>query len=900
MALSSGSQIGPYTITSPLGAGGMGEVYRARDTRLGRDVALKVLPASSSTDPDRLQRFEQEARATAALNHPNILALYDIGRSEGGPFIVTELLEGQTLRDSLERGAMPVRKALEYAVQIARGLAAAHERGIVHRDLKPDNVFVTSTGHVKILDFGLAKLVGPEPALADAADLPTMAPPTTPGVVLGTVGYMSPEQVLGRQADHRADIFAFGALLYEMVTGRRAFQRDTPPETMTAILKEEPLDISTGVGAIPPTLQRIVTRCLEKNPSARFQSTGDLAFALETLSQGPASATTASVAMASATATPSSMTAVPARARRRISWVIAPASLIVMAAGAWFYARPVVSEARVIRFEVSPPEAWRTDLGGVEIPVAVAPDGRSLAGRARNDRGERALWVRALDRLEERVVAGTENATSFFWSPDSRTLAFFADGKLKKVDIAGGAATVLCDAADLTQGGAWSPSGVILFGSIAGLQQVPSAGGTPTTAMALASDEAFHILPVFLPDGERFVFMAGIGSEVRGGARRRVLAARLGSEERTLLFDTDNFVSPVGMANGQLLFVRGTSVMAQPFDEARLALTGDAVSIVDRVQMIPDRPYGMASVGGGVLAYVPEVDTNTHQLAWYDRAGRQTALVGERGNYSSLELSPDETGAVVAVMDPARRTRDIWLFDMARAIRTRFTFDAGEERTAIWSPNGDRLIFNAQRKGTERDLHLKASNGSGTESTVVADGLSKDAMSWSPDGRVLLYRVSAKTRNDIWVQPLDGQSKPYPFLATEFDENYGRFSPDGRWVVYSSDESGRWEIYVAPFPGPGGKWQLSTAGGSLPRWRQDGREVFYLAPDNTVMSVTVDGTRSGFQVHDARPLFHAPMPPLVGYHYAVTRDGQRFLVNTTAEPAAPVAVIDGWPALVRK
>jgi hypothetical protein len=866
----------------------MGEVYRARDTRLGRDVALKVLPLPALTDLDRLQRFEQEARATAALNHPNILALYDIGRSEHGPFIVTELLEGQTLRAVLERGAMPIRRALETATQVARGLAAAHDRGIVHRDLKPDNLFVTSDGHVKILDFGLAKLNEPEPVRAWSGESPTVVPATGPGVVLGTVGYMAPEQVLGRPADHRADIFALGTVLYEMVTGRRAFARDTAPETMAAILKDEPPDLAGGDGAVPVSLQRIVGRCLEKNPSARFQSTGDLAFALQTLSQASA--------LSSGVTSP--RMAVKQAPRRRLWWVVAVASIMLLAAAGWSFTRTAGDETPLLRFDLFPPDAWRTGITGVGVPVAVAPDGRFVAGIAVDEVGKEALWVRPLDAMSARILPGTDNAASLFWAPDSRALAFFADGRLKRIDVAGGSVTVICDAPAIA-GGAWSSTGTIFFGSSQGLRQVSATGGTPTTAVALASDEVFHTGPVLLPGGTHVLLTATVGAEVRGGARRRVVAARIGSQERTVIFDTDRYVSPVGVADGHLLYVRGTSLMAQPFDAARVTLTGDAVSVIDRLQLLQDRPYGMASVGGGVLAYVPEVSTDTHQLAWFDRGGRQLALVGERGNYSGLELAPDETRASLAVMDAARRTRDIWLFDMARAVRTRFTFEPGEERSAIWSPGGDRLVFNSQRTGVERDLFLKASNGSGAESTVLADGSSKDPMSWSPDGRVLLYRVSSRNRSDIWVQPLDG-SKPYPFLATEFDENYGGFSPDGRWVAYSSDESGRLEVYVASFPGPGGKWQVSTAGGAMPRWRRDGRELFYLAPDNTVMSVGVDGRSSGFQIDEAVPLFRAPLPPQVGYQYAVSADGQRFLLNTAAEAAAPVAVVYGWTALLKK
>ena len=888
MALASGTQVGPYTVAGPLGAGGMGEVYRARDTRLGRDVALKLLPASAIADADRLQRFEQEARATAALNHPNILALFDIGRSEHGPFLVTELLEGETLRTALERGALPIRKALDVAAQVARGLAAAHERGIVHRDLKPDNVFVTPTGHVKILDFGLVKLTEAAPSGSAMGELATAAPATSPGIVLGTIGYMAPEQVLARATDRRADIFALGVLLYELLTGKRAFARETAPETMTAVLKEEPPALASD-GIVPPALQRIVSRCLEKNPSARFQSAEDLAFALETLS--PGSGSTAQHAP--------TMTAPPRQVRWR-PWLLAPIGLVLGALGMWVVARPPAPNVRITRFQVLPPASWRTDLNGGLIPIALSPDGRTLAANAINDRGETALFVRAFDALESRVVAGTEGAGSFFWSPDGRSLAFFVGTQLKRVDVAGGSATVISEAPGGNRGGVWTPGGVILFGSTLGLQRVPATGGTPVTALALAADEVLHGLPVVLPDGEHLLVVAGVGGEIRSGTRRRLLVARLGSAERTVLFEGDQFVHPLGFADGHLIFVRGTSLQAQPFDAASLQLRGEPVPLVDRVEPIPNVPYAFASAAGSAVAYIPATNPNVHQLTWVDRAGRQTALLGEPGNYSSLELAPDQTRAVVAVMDAARRSHDIWVFDVTRGLRTRLTFEPGDERSAVWSPASDRLILNRQQKGTERDLFVKAADGSGREAPAVVNGLSKDAMSVSPDGRWLLYRESSKMFNDIWITPLDGSGKPAPFIATEFDENYGRFSPDGRWVAYSSNESGRWEVYVVPFPGPGGKWQVSSAGGEQPRWRGDGRELFYMALDGTVMSVAADGRSSAFQVGQASPLFRPRIPSPIGYNYAASADGQRFLVNVSADPEAPVAIIDGWQALLNK
>jgi Tol biopolymer transport system component len=865
----------------------MGEVYRARDLRLGRDVAIKVLPASSSTDVDRLQRFEQEARAAAALNHPNILALYDIGRSDRGPYLVTELLEGETLRALLERGALPMRKAIEQAVQIARGLAAAHDKGIVHRDLKPENVFITSDGHAKILDFGLAKLHEAEPALAGGTMLPTTAPATTPGVVLGTVGYMAPEQVRGQHADHRADIFAFGAVLYEMLSGRRAFHRDTSAETMTAILKDEPPELSSSSISLSPALQRVVTRCLEKNPAARFQSAGDLAFALDALSGSSASGATV---------------ASPVNARpARLPWIAAAIGLLALAgAAAWIYTRPA-SNAELIRFTFTVPESWTVDLEtNATMPVAVAPNGRSILVRAVDKAGVPMLLIRRLDDVETRPVPGTAGVQGYFWSPDSGSIAFVTGNKIQRLDLAGGPPTILGEAPDVLTG-SWSQSGTIILGSYQGVVQVPQTGGNVTTLIPLGQNEAFHSVPQFLPDGRRFTFVVAVGDAVRGGAERRLMLGSLGTAERTMLFDTHEFLTPLGLTNGHLLFVRGNAIMAQPFDESRMAPTGDAVPVVSRVQLIPNRPYGAASVSPtGVLAYVPENDRVVHHLAWFDRSGRRTDVPGDLADFLNIELSPDARSVALAILDPSRRTRDIWIQDLSRGVRTRFTFDPGEERTAIWSPNSARLVYNSQRKGVERDLFSKMSNGSGAETTVLVDGLSKDPMDISPDGRYLLYRVSAKTRNDIWIQPLDGSGKALPLLTSEYNENYGRFSPDGKWIAYTGEESGQPQVYVVPFPGPGGKWQVSGAGGSYPRWRGDGRELFYVAPDGKMMSVAVDGTTPAFRAEAPRLLFHAPVVSFVGYQYAVTKDGERFLVNTAVPTPLPVTVVSDWTLTLKK
>ena len=882
-------RLGPYEIQSALGAGGMGEVYRARDMRLQRDVAVKVLPAGI-VDPERLARFEQEARAAAALNHPNILAVYDFGTHDAAPYIVTELLEGETLRALLDDGALPVRKAVEYATQVAQGIAAAHEKGIVHRDLKPENVFVTGSGRVKILDFGLAKLTEAEPVLAPGSMLATGVPATMPGMVLGTVGYMAPEQVRGAAADHRADIFAFGALLYEMLSGRRAFARETAAETMTAILREEPPELSTTDQAIPPSLDRLIRRCLEKNPAARFQSALDLAFALESLTTASGSA---AVPVLTARRYP----------RERVPWIVAAAGLVLAAMAAGLLYLREMPDERTLRFTMPPPEGERMQVSADSTSLAVmSPNGRSVAFVTRNAQENTRLWLRALDALEARPLSGTDGARAPFWSPDGEWLGFFADGKLKKISVAGGSPATICDAPGAAVA-SWGAGDVILFSQAGtGIQKVPAAGGVPAAATTLGPYDQVHTRPVFLPDGRRFLYAA---FERSGGtetqiATRRLYAGTVDSPDRTLVLTADSL--NVQYAQGYLLFLRGSTLVAQPFDPTRLALTGEPVPVAEDIGSASAGAafFGFFSVSEGVLTYRTTASASSvHQLTWFDRKGEQIALLGDPAAYQNIELLPDERRVVLGVMDPARRTRDIWTFETERGVRTRFTFDPAEERTAIPSPDGRQIVFNSIRSGA-LELYVKSSSGAGREELLLQDGRSKDPNHWSSDGRFLLYRVTGDTKtNDLWVLPLSGDRKPVAFIATPFDEPNARFSPDGQWVAYTSDESGRHEVYVRPFPDGDSKWQVSTAGGGFPRWRGDGREIYYLAADNTLMAAAVAGTPTGFEVGAPENLFSVNLPPVPGYPYAVTGDGRRFLVNAEVGAPTSVIVVVNWAAGLR-
>jgi serine/threonine protein kinase len=884
MPVAAGTRLGPYEIISPLGAGGMGEVYRARDTRLGRDVAVKVLPSTFSADPDRLQRFEQEACAAGALNHPNILAIYDIGKHDSSPYVVSELLEGETLRKRITGGALPQRRAFEYALQLAHGLAAAHEKGIVHRDLKPDNIFITKDGRVKILDFGLAKLIHAD-SNQRQTEIPTRRADTNPGAVMGTVGYMSPEQVRGRLVDQRTDIFSFGAVLYEMLSGRRAFHAESAADTMSAILKEDPPDLLQINHNVSPELERLVNHCLEKNPEGRFHSARDLAFALEAASSSSDRNLTTAVLSTRPTN------------RERLAWAVASVlllGLVLTIPFALAYFRRAPFEPNVVRFSVPLPEKITFTSDVEQNILSVSPDGRWLAFVAVE--GQRMLWLRSLGSLNARRLEGTEGVSSPFWSPDSHFVAFFAGGKLKKVEAVGGTVQTLCDVPEGDKSGTWGHGDVILFdgegADFRGLYRVSASGGAPSRILRVDGPTPYW--PHLLPDGRHFLFLVHSNSDGDG-----IYIGSIGTQDKKFFMPA---ISRVEYAPpGYLLYVREGNLLAQPFDLGGLRTTGEPLVVAERLQYFTGTGWADFSVSeNGVIAFLNKSLFIT-RLAWFDRGGREIGGVGEPAEHYNVRLSPDGQRVGVSIADDHTAVGDLWVYDIARNTRTRVTFTPEDDDAFVWSPDGRRVAFFSWRAHDKPSLYLKELTDAGDGESPVDAGWQAPS-DWSADGRFIIYRENDPTiGGDLWAVPLFGQQKPFPFLRTRFSETMPRFSPDGRWVAFASNESSRYEIYVARFERPAEKWRVSTAGGTQPRWRRDGRELFYLAPGNQIMAVALTPGET-FESGAPSPLFRIDPDKFnpsgeMGSDYDVTADGQRFLIVLgSADQITPFTVITNWTA----
>jgi len=886
MPLSPGVRLGPYEILDAIGAGGMGEVYRAKDTRLDRTVAIKILPAHLSSDPVRKQRFEREAQTISSLNHPNICVLHDVGQQDGINYLVMECIEGETLAKRLEKGALPLEQVLKYGIQIADALDKAHRGGVVHRDLKPGNIMLTPTG-AKLLDFGLAKPTAPLSSAATLTAATRNSPVTEQGTIVGTFQYMSPEQIEGKELDGRSDIFSFGAVLYEMVTGQRAFQGKSQLSVASAILEKEPEPISSVKPMTPPALDHAIRRSLAKEVERRWQSAADLAGELQWIAEAGSEA------------------GVPAplvshrRVRERLAWSVAALLVVGLAAVSLLhFTEKLPPPAAPVRFQVPAPES--TTFG--PYPT-LSPDGRRLAFLA----GDR-LSVHFLESGESRDLTAAGSAP--FWSPDSRFIGYASRGKLKKIEATGGPSQTVADLPGARlAGGAWNQDSVIVFGSPIGLFRVPASGGVPVqiTAADPARQEVYHIEPSFLPDGRHFVYTRYSSDKEKSGIYVGSVDAK--PEQQSSKFLVASNWGPVyapsaDPSTGYLLFMREGTLMAQPFDNRRLELKGQATPVAEQV--------GDNNNGGGhgafsasandVLVFWRGGTTPDRQLTWYDRQGKVLGTAGEPGDYQELALSPD--GTRVALMKRSGQASDLWLLDLSRDTSTRFTFGlaTGIDSHPVWSPDGSRIIFSSVN-----DLYQKPTS-SVKDAELLLKSSAPQAMDWSRDGRFLLYRLfDPKTDWDFWVLPLEGDKKPVPFLVTEFNEHDARFSPDGHWVAYDSNESGHYEVYVRSFAmnstgtavEAGGKWQISNGYGNQPCWRGDGRELYYRARDGQVMAVEI-ATNPEF-----RPGKPQPLGFLAGAEWDCTADGRRFLVavpKTTGkgDRPEPYTVILNWQASLKK
>ena len=865
-------------------------MYRARDTRLERTVAIKVLLDQLSGSAEVRQRFEREAKAISQLSHPHICALYDVGNQDGVEYLVMEYLEGETLADRLVNGPLPLNQVLRYGAEIADALDKAHRQGIVHRDLKPGNVMLTKAG-VKLLDFGLAKAIAPEIPMSDLTSNPTAAARsdlTREGTILGTLSYMAPEQLEGKKPDSRTDIFALGATLYETATGRKTFTGTSQASLITAIMTSEPQPISVVQPMTPPALDRVVKTCLAKAPDDRWQSAHDVKLQLQAIADGGSQA-----------GFPATLVA-PHGSRTRLTWSLAGIGLAAAVVLAVVHFRQAPIEARPTRFSLLPPEQTTFAVGPAAPQAAVSPDGHYVAFAATTSDRKTHLWLRPLDSLAAQKLAGTEEAGLPFWSPDSRFIGFFAQGKLKKIDIYGGPPQTLCDA-PAGNGGTWNREGLIVFAPNreGALARVSATGGIPAAATALERrrQETGHAWPQFLPDGRRFLYLALSGQRENRG----LYVGSLGSEEPRLVLKTE--VRAAYTPPGYLLFLQQGTLMAQRFNPDRFQLAGEPVAVAEGVAYNSFNGRNTFNVSeNGVLVYRTGRPGGlpTSELVWFDRGGKRIGSVEGPGLYLRPALSPDGRRIALERLDPRTGAFDIWLVDPARSSVLRLTFGSSNQTHPVWSPDGSRIVFTSDRDGTS-NLYQKNSSGAGSEELLLQSDTAKYVMDWSPDGRFIAYEgQDPKTGTDLWVLPLFGDRKPVPFLQTGFNEGQGQFSPDGRWMAYVSDESGRREVYVQTFPASGGKWQISDAGGAYPRWRRDGKELFYVTAGQELMAVAVQSD-STFQAGGPHalfePRFFQPVIP-----YTVSDDGQRFLVNTPLEEdnSSPVIVVVDWTAELKK
>ncbi len=887
MSLTAGTRLGPYEILAPIGVGGMGEVYRARDTRLERTVAVKVLSQELSSSEEMRQRFEREAKAISRLSHPHICALYDVGREGETEFLVMEYLEGETLAARLRKGPLPLEQTLQLGFEITQALDAAHRQGIIHRDLKPLNVMLTKSG-VKLLDFGLARVIAPVKTESGFSSSPTVVSTdrdlTQEGMILGTFQYMSPEQLAGKEVDARSDIFSFGSVLYEMATGRKAFLGKSQASLITAIMRENPVPISAVQPMTPSGLDRVVKACLAKDPEGRWQSARDIGSELQWIAGGGAQ-----------TGSP----AAPYRRRRPILWAVAGIAVLAAAVSVVFLSgRRKEQPLPVIQASILPPEGWTFSF--LNGPMALSPDGKQMAFIARKADGKHSLWIRSLEG-QAHEIPGTDDASYPFWSPDSRFVGFQGVGMVKKVASAGGFPERLA-ANNIGRGGSWSRDGVVLGSRLLRgvIVRMPAAGGdaAPATERDQKRGEYQHTFPYFLPDGRHFLFSV-VGSSQLPQTVEIFLQA-LDSRDKALLLTANS--NAVYAPPGYLLFCRGADLVAQPFDASGLRLAGDPRIVAQNVRREAIDNFGMFSVSDtGLLAYEPGGVVGLSRLAILDREGKQISVVSEPGNYWTPHLSHDGRRAAAEVIDPLSRSRDIWLFETSRAAPpTRFTFDPLEELSPVWSPDDRAIVYTAMTEEGSR-VYRKAVTGSGTVEVLwsFSGTGTTTTTDWSLDGRrIAVNHAETGISAGLWI--FDVESKTAQALpGAPPAARDGEFSPDGRWIAYMSGESGRSEVYVRGLSAPGGPWQVSAAGGRQPRWRSDGRELFYIANDGRLTSVPVKPGLT-FSPGSPQPLFETHLKQTFIAQYDVAPDGQSFLMNVVYdEPPVPMTLIQSWTKVLQ-
>jgi Tol biopolymer transport system component len=874
----------------------MGQVYHARDSRLDRFVALKILPPAVADCPGRRERFEREARAISALNHPHICVVHDVGDNSDVPFLVMEYLEGETVAQRLAQGPLPLEQVLPYAIEMADALDHAHVHGIVHRDVKPSNVMLTRSG-TKLLDFGLASLRPAE----STSPLSTLSMPkallTTEGTIVGTLQYMAPEQLEGKTVDARTDIFAFGALVYEMATGRKAFEGSSQASLVAAILQTSPPPMSTLGLTVPLALDHVISKCLAKDPDQRWQTARDLKLELSWIAEQSESLAGAVV--------PGKRTRTRFGALRQpaLAWSAAAVASLVAAAAVTLSPWSGSADDDVMRLSVPLP------AGGVIVPheirtdLALSPDGRHVVLVITTE-GRTQLWLRSLDVSQPRALLGTDGASSPFWSPDSRFIGFAADGKIKKVAANGGPPALICEAR-LEGVPSWGQDGIIVFSkSLDGIYRVSAEGGAATqvTRLDQSRGEVDHLWPHFLPDGRRFLF-SSTSRVHEDQVSRGIYVASLDGGQPRLLFQADSRVEYVHP--GYLLFVREGTLMAQAFDATSLRLTGEAVSIADRLHYFRSAANaGFSASQGGTLAY--HAGASTSRLVWFDRKGNEIDTMGTPGIYGSVRISPNGKQVAVEVVDPGSGTSDLWIHDVSRETPTRLTSDLGSEADPVWSPDGRLVVFRSDRDGPP-DLYRKSSSGIAPAEVLLKQAGVQRPTDWSSDGHFLTYtEEDRETGHSLWILPLARDHQPKPFLRTRFQEGTATFSPDGRWLAFVSDESGGPEVYVARLADTGPKHRISTAGGIAPRWRRDGKELFYVEPGNRFMAVPVS-LGASFEARVPVQLFR--VASRVGFtrrvwyaSYDVSGDGENFLVNVVLEDAAvaPITVILNWMAVLKK